>query len=45
MLTFGQLSTIYDRMANAADQKAIARQFGTQVELLRSWLQTLSYCA
>jgi len=43
LLTFGQLSTIYDRMANAADQKAIARQFGTQVELLRSWLQTLSY--
>ncbi len=43
LLTFGQLSTIYDHMANAADQKAIARLFGTQAELLRSWLQTLSY--
>lgn len=43
LLTFGQLSTIYDHMANAADQKAIARNFGTQAELLRSWLQTLSY--
>jgi len=43
LLTFGQLSTIYDRMANAADQKAIARLFNTQAELLRSWLQTLSY--
>ena len=43
LLTFGQLSTVYDHMANAADQKAIARLFGTQAELLRSWLQTLSY--
>ncbi len=43
LLTFGQLSMIYDRMANASDQKAIARLFGTQAELLRSWLQTLSY--
>jgi len=43
LLTFGQLSMIYDRMANARDQKAIARLFGTQAELLRSWLQTLSY--
>ncbi|MEJ1411899.1 MAG: Abi family protein [Candidatus Sedimenticola sp. (ex Thyasira tokunagai)] len=43
LLTFGQLSTIYDHMASASDQKAIARLFATQAELLRSWLQTLSY--
>jgi len=43
LLTFGQLSTVYDHLASAADQKAIARLFGTQAELLRSWLQTLSY--
>jgi len=43
LLTFGQLSTIYDHLSSAADEKAIARMFGTQAELLRSWLQTLSY--
>ncbi len=43
LLTLGQLSTIYDHMASAADQKVIARLFSTQAELLRSWLQTLSY--
>jgi len=43
ILTFGQLSTIYDRLANAHDQKAIARNFNTHAELLRSWMQSISY--
>jgi len=43
VLTFGQLSTIYDCLANAHDQKAIAKNFNTHAELLRSWTQSISY--
>ena len=43
LLTYGQLSIVYDNMAKAADQKAIARQFNTHAELMRSWMQSISY--
>lgn len=43
ILTFGQLSTIYDRLVNAHDQKEIAKKFNTHAELLRSWMQSISY--
>lgn len=43
LLTFGQLSTIYDCLASARDQKAIVGAFKTHAELLRSWMQSISY--
>lgn len=43
ILTFGQLSTMYDCLQNAKDQKAIAKNFNTHAELLRSWMQSISY--
>jgi len=43
LLTFGQLSRVYDKLAQASDQKAIARGMNTQAELLRSWMQAISY--
>lgn len=43
MLTYGQLSKVYDNLAAFKDQKAIARPFGTTAELLRSWMQSISY--
>lgn len=43
ILTFGQLSTMYDCLANAKDQKLIAKNFNTHAELLRSWMQSISY--
>ena len=43
LLTYGQLSIVYDNMARATDQKIIARQFNTHAELLRSWMQSISY--
>lgn len=43
LLTFGQLSRVYDKLAQASDQKAIARGMNTPAELLRSWMQAISY--
>ena len=43
MLTYGQLSRVYDNLASFKDQKAIARSLGTTAELLRSWAHAISY--
>lgn len=43
MLTYGQLSRVYDNLASFRGQKAIARSLGTTAELLRSWAHTISY--
>lgn len=43
LLTLGQLSRVYDCLAQAGDQKAIARGMNTSAELLRSWIQSISY--
>jgi abortive infection bacteriophage resistance protein len=43
MLTYGQLSKVYDNLAAFKDQKAIARCFDTTAELLCSWMQSISY--
>jgi abortive infection bacteriophage resistance protein len=43
ILTFGQLSSMYDCLASAHDQKTIAKSFNTHAELLRSWMQSISY--
>lgn len=43
MLTYGQLSKVYDNLASFKDQKAIASSFNTTAELLRSWMQSTSY--
>lgn len=43
LLTFGQLSIVFSNIASFADQKAIARGLNTSAELLRSWMQSISY--
>jgi abortive infection bacteriophage resistance protein len=43
LLTYGQLSKIFDNLAASADRKAIARPFGVDAQVLRSWLQTVAY--
>jgi abortive infection bacteriophage resistance protein len=43
LLTCGQSSKVYDSLASFSDQKAIARGLNTSAELLRSWMQAISY--
>ncbi len=43
LLTFGQISKVYANLANFADKKAIAKGLNTSAELLRSWMQSISY--
>ncbi|MCZ6804432.1 MAG: Abi family protein [Proteobacteria bacterium] len=43
ILTFGQLSSMYDCLSSAHDKKTIAKNFNTHAELLRSWTQSISY--
>lgn len=42
MLTWGQLSRIYNGLRKTSDQKAIAESLGTHAELLEAWLKTLN---
>jgi len=43
LLTYGQLSRVYDNLAEFGDQKAIARVFEINAEVLRSWVQSIAY--
>jgi len=43
LLTLGQLSRVYDDLAQASDQKAIAKGMNTSAELLRSWMKSIAY--
>lgn len=43
LLTLGQLSKVYASLASFSDQKAIAKGLNTSAELLRSWMQSISY--
>lgn len=43
ILTYGQLSKVYDNLSSFRDLKAIAKCFNTTAELLRSWMQSISY--
>jgi len=43
LLTFGQLSKVYASLTNFGDKKAIAKGLNTSAELLRSWMQSISY--
>lgn len=43
ILTYGQLSVLYDNLANTRDKKEIAGKFNIPAELLRSWMQAISY--
>lgn len=42
MLTWGDLSFLYDGLLSSADQKAIAQGLGTHAELLISWIKALN---
>ncbi len=42
-LSFGQLSIIYENLVSQQDQKRIAQNFCIHAEVLRSWMQSLSY--
>ncbi|MDX8405782.1 MAG: Abi family protein [Mariprofundus sp.] len=42
MLTFGQLSKVYENLACGRDRKAIARGMNTSADLLCSWMQSAS---
>jgi len=42
LLTFGQLSKVYDNLARGSDKKVIARGLNTSAELLSSWMQSVS---
>ena len=43
LLTCGQLSKVYDSLASFSDLKSIAKGMNTSAELLRSWMQAISY--
>jgi len=43
LLTLGQLSFVFANLADFSDQKAIAKGMNTTAELLRSWMQSISY--
>lgn len=43
LLTFGQLSIVFAKLSKFSDQKAIAKGLNTTAELLRSWMQSISY--
>lgn len=42
MLTWGDLSHLYNGLSSMPDQKAIARGLGSHAELLESWLKALN---